>query len=41
MPGFSEQFMSAAQIDDLYMQTCRRVSEQHFASVGPIKEMLV
>jgi hypothetical protein len=25
----------------LYMQTCRRVSEQHFASVGPIKEMLV
>lgn len=41
IPGFSEQFMHAEQIDDLYMQTCRRVSEQHYASSGSIKEMLV
>jgi O-acetylhomoserine (thiol)-lyase len=41
IPGFSEQFMHAEHIDDLYMQTCRRVSEQHYASSGSIKEMLV
>lgn len=40
LPGFSEKFMHAPHIDDLYMQTCRRVSEQHFASSGPIQEML-
>ncbi|MDP5132262.1 MAG: aminotransferase class I/II-fold pyridoxal phosphate-dependent enzyme [Paraglaciecola sp.] len=41
VPGFSSQFMSVQQIDELYIQTCRRISEQHFASSGSIKEMLV
>lgn len=39
-PGFSAKFMSVGEIDNLYMQTCRRVSEQHFSSSGPIKAML-
>ena len=39
-PGFSAKFMAADDIDSLYMQTCRRVSEQHFSSSGPIKAML-
>ncbi|MDP5039272.1 MAG: PLP-dependent transferase, partial [Paraglaciecola sp.] len=41
VPGFSSQFMSVKQIDELYIQTCREVSEQHFASAGSIKAMLV
>jgi O-acetylhomoserine (thiol)-lyase len=40
MPGFSEQFMSAPEIDDLYLQTCLRVSKQHFSSGGSISDML-
>jgi O-acetylhomoserine (thiol)-lyase len=39
-PGFSEQFMPAHKIDDLYIQTCLRVSEQHFSSGGSISDML-
>ena len=39
-PGFSEKFMPASEIDTLYMQTCRKVSEQHFSSSGSIKAML-
>jgi O-acetylhomoserine (thiol)-lyase len=39
-PGFSTKFMAADDIDTLYMQTCRKVSEQHFASASSIKEML-
>jgi len=40
IPGFSEQFMSAHKIDDLYLQTCLRVSKQHFSSGGSISDML-
>ena len=40
IPGFSEQFMPASEIDDLYLQTCMRVSKQHFSSGGSISEML-
>jgi O-acetylhomoserine (thiol)-lyase len=40
MPGFSEQFMTAPEIDDLYLQTCMRVSKQHFSSGGSISDML-
>jgi O-acetylhomoserine (thiol)-lyase len=40
IPGFSEQFMSAPEIDDLYLQTCLRVSKQHFSSGGSITDML-
>lgn len=40
MPGFSEQFMLASEIDDLYLKTCLRVSKQHFSSGGSISDML-
>jgi O-acetylhomoserine/O-acetylserine sulfhydrylase-like pyridoxal-dependent enzyme len=40
IPGFSEQFMTAPKIDDLYLKTCSRVSEQHFSSGGSISDML-
>ena len=40
IPGFSQQFMPAHKIDDLYLQTCLRVSKQHFASGGSISDML-
>jgi O-acetylhomoserine (thiol)-lyase len=40
IPGFSEQFMPANKIDDLYLQTCLRVSKQHFSSGGSISDML-
>lgn len=40
IPGFSEAFISAAEIDDLYLQTCMRVSKQHFSSGGSISDML-
>jgi O-acetylhomoserine (thiol)-lyase len=40
IPGFSEQFMAAPKIDDLYLKTCSRVSEQHFSSGGSISDML-
>jgi O-acetylhomoserine/O-acetylserine sulfhydrylase-like pyridoxal-dependent enzyme len=41
IPGFTEQFMSAEDIDDLYLQTCLRVSKEHFASGGNVADMLV
>lgn len=40
IPGFSEQFMSVPEIDDLYLRTCLRVSHQHFSSGGSISSML-
>jgi O-acetylhomoserine (thiol)-lyase len=40
IPGFSEHFMAAPKIDDLYLQTCLRVSKQHFSSGGSITDML-
>ena len=40
MPGFSDKFMSSTDIDDLYLQTCMRVSKQHFSSGGSITDML-
>lgn len=38
--GFSDSFMSAQEIDDLYLQTCMRVSQQHFSSGGTMSDML-
>jgi O-acetylhomoserine/O-acetylserine sulfhydrylase-like pyridoxal-dependent enzyme len=40
IPSFSAQFMAASEIDDLYLQTCMRVSKQHFSSGGSISDML-
>lgn len=40
IPHFSDKFMSAADIDALYMQTSLSVSEQHFSSGGSIRSML-
>lgn len=40
IPGFSDKFMSAAQIDTLYMQTSMQVCEQHFGSAGSMQKML-
>ncbi|AGH46925.1 trans-sulfuration enzyme family protein [Paraglaciecola psychrophila] len=40
MPGFSDKFMSADEIDALYMKTSLRVSEQHYSSGASVKDML-
>ncbi|WJG08898.1 PLP-dependent transferase [Aliiglaciecola sp. LCG003] len=40
LPGFSEQFMSAQDLDELYMQTCMRVCEQHYGSGASMSSLL-
>ena len=40
MPGFSDKFMQADEIDELYMQTSLRVSQQHYASGALMADML-
>jgi O-acetylhomoserine (thiol)-lyase len=40
IPSFSEQFILASEIDELYLKTCLRVSKQHFSSGGSISDML-
>ena len=40
IPGFSDKFMPADEIDALYMQTSLRVSEQHYSSGASVKDML-
>jgi O-acetylhomoserine/O-acetylserine sulfhydrylase-like pyridoxal-dependent enzyme len=40
MPGFSDKFMPADEIDELYMKTSLRVSQQHYASGASVKDML-
>jgi len=40
IPGFSDKFLSADKIDELYMQTSMQVCQQHFASAGKVADML-
>ncbi|MFT4937950.1 MAG: O-acetylhomoserine (thiol)-lyase [Paraglaciecola sp.] len=40
LPGFSEKFLSADEIDKLYIRTALKVSEQHFGSAGKMQSML-
>lgn len=40
MPGFSDKFLAAEKIDELYMQTSMQVCQQHFASAGKTADML-
>ena len=40
IPGFSDKFMPADEIDELYMKTSLRVSQQHYASGASVKDML-
>ncbi|MEP1449036.1 MAG: PLP-dependent transferase [Paraglaciecola sp.] len=40
MPGFSEKFMPVNEIDELYMKTSLRVSQQHYSSGASVKDML-
>lgn len=39
-PGFSEKFMPVNEIDELYMKTSLRVSQQHYSSGASVKDML-
>lgn len=41
IPGFSEQFMGADEIEDLYLRTSLTVSEQHYQSSPSMHELLV
>lgn len=38
--GFSEQFMSAAKLDELYMQTSMEVCKQHYGSGNSLEQLL-
>jgi O-acetylhomoserine/O-acetylserine sulfhydrylase-like pyridoxal-dependent enzyme len=40
MPGFSDKFMSAQEIDELYMKISLKVSQQHYSSGASVKDML-
>lgn len=40
VPGFSDKFMAAADIDALYMRTSMQVCEQHYGSSGSIEKLL-
>ena len=40
IPGFSDKFLSAQKIDDLYMQVSMQVSKQHYSSAGSMQSML-
>ena len=40
IPGFSEQFMGADEIEDLYLRTSLTVSEQHYQSSPSMHELL-
>lgn len=40
MPGFSDKFMAAVDIDALYMRTSMQVCEQHYGSAGSIGGLL-
>ncbi|MBC3765173.1 aminotransferase class I/II-fold pyridoxal phosphate-dependent enzyme [Neptunicella marina] len=39
-PGFCDKFMSAKQIDDLYLEISMQVSQQHFESVASMQTLL-
>lgn len=39
-PGFSDGFMSAAEVDELYLETANRVCRQHYGSAASTQEML-
>lgn len=38
--GFSEQFMGAADLDKFYLDTCMKVSQQHFSSGASLARLL-
>ncbi|MDF2178523.1 PLP-dependent transferase [Aliiglaciecola sp. CAU 1673] len=40
-PGFSDKFMDADKIDQLYMDICMEVSRQHYGSSAAMKDLLV
>ena len=40
LPGFSSKFMKAADIDKLYMDTTKEVTEQHYGSGESIESLL-
>ncbi|WP_299076786.1 PLP-dependent aspartate aminotransferase family protein [uncultured Paraglaciecola sp.] len=40
IPGFSDKFMPASEIDKLYMQTSSKVTEQHYSSGASVQDML-
>ncbi|MCV2883714.1 PLP-dependent transferase [Aestuariibacter sp. AA17] len=39
-PGFSDKFMSADEVDSLYMNVALEVCNQHYGSVSSMKDML-
>lgn len=39
-PGFSDGFMSAEDVDRLYMDVATRCCQQHYASTAPMQQML-
>ncbi|GAA0859686.1 trans-sulfuration enzyme family protein [Aliiglaciecola litoralis] len=40
LPGFSQQFMSGAELDELYMQVCMKVCQQHYGSGASMQTLL-
>ena len=40
MPGFSDKFMSAEEVDELYLSTAMEVSKQHYSSVASMEEII-
>ena len=40
IPGFSDSFMPANEIDKLYIDTCMQVSKQHYGSGASVSKML-
>ncbi|XOV80794.1 MAG: trans-sulfuration enzyme family protein [Aestuariibacter sp.] len=39
-PGFSEGFMSADDVDNLYMEVATRCCQQHYSSTAPMQQLL-
>jgi hypothetical protein len=40
IPGFSDKFLSAQKIDELYTQVSSQVCQQHYNSAGSMQSML-
>lgn len=40
IPGFSDKFMSADEIDELYIQTTRNITEQHYGSGAKMASLM-
>ena len=39
-PGFSDKFMSAEEVDALYLEVANRFCQQHYASTAPLSQLL-